>query len=93
MRVSDSESRVWAQAHWGRLGLPVADYVTDTKSVLDQAVRVLQARVCVCVCVCVEGRGRRSAATATHPLPLTHHLPLHSCTRARAHQASKQASR
>jgi len=33
------------QAHFARLPLPISDYVTDTKSVLDQAARVLQALV------------------------------------------------
>jgi len=33
------------QAHMGRTPLPMADYATDTKTVLDQAVRVLQAMV------------------------------------------------
>ncbi|XP_043197892.1 activating signal cointegrator 1 complex subunit 3-like [Amphibalanus amphitrite] len=31
------------QAHFSRLRLPIADYVTDQKSVLDQAIRVCQA--------------------------------------------------
>lgn len=31
------------QAHFSRLSLPCADYVTDTKSVLDQSIRILQA--------------------------------------------------
>ena len=31
------------QAHFSRLKLPVADYVTDQKSVLDQAIRICQA--------------------------------------------------
>ena len=31
------------QAHFLRLELPMADYATDTKSVLDQAIRILQA--------------------------------------------------
>ncbi|XP_037079390.1 activating signal cointegrator 1 complex subunit 3-like [Pollicipes pollicipes] len=31
------------QTHFGRLPLPVADYVTDQKSVLDQAIRIGQA--------------------------------------------------
>ena len=30
------------QAHFARLPMPIADYTTDTKSVLDQAVRILQ---------------------------------------------------
>eukprot|EP00056_Hartaetosiga_gracilis_P020004 m.17114 g.17114 ORF g.17114 m.17114 type:complete len:2059 (+) comp8097_c0_seq2:2-6178(+) len=33
------------QAHFSRLKLPISDYVTDTKSVLDQCIRVLQAMV------------------------------------------------
>ncbi len=34
-----------AQAHFTRMELPISDYVTDTKSVLDQSIRVLQAMV------------------------------------------------
>lgn len=30
------------QAHFSRLPLPCADYLTDLKSVLDQAIRILQ---------------------------------------------------
>lgn len=33
-----------SQAHFARAPLPMSDYVTDLKSVLDQALRVLQAR-------------------------------------------------
>eukprot|EP00026_Physarum_polycephalum_P000144 Phypoly_transcript_00144.p1 GENE.Phypoly_transcript_00144~~Phypoly_transcript_00144.p1 ORF type:complete len:2136 (-),score=361.95 Phypoly_transcript_00144:17-6424(-) len=33
------------QAHFSELALPISDYITDTKSVLDQAVRILQAMV------------------------------------------------
>ena len=33
------------QAHFSDLVLPISDYITDTKSVLDQSVRVLQAMV------------------------------------------------
>lgn len=36
---------VAAQAHFSRLALPVSDYITDTKSVLDQSIRILQAMV------------------------------------------------
>ncbi|CAH2054677.1 unnamed protein product, partial [Iphiclides podalirius] len=36
------------QAHMTRLPLPSADYLTDTKSVLDQAIRILQAMVDTC---------------------------------------------
>lgn len=33
------------QAHFSRLSLPCADYNTDTKSVLDQSIRILQAMI------------------------------------------------
>lgn len=33
------------QAHLSRIPLPITDYITDTKSVLDQAVRVVQCMV------------------------------------------------
>ncbi|KAI8873078.1 Sec63-domain-containing protein [Ramicandelaber brevisporus] len=35
-------------AHLTRAPLPIADYATDTRSVLDQAIRVLQAMIDVC---------------------------------------------
>ncbi|KAK4325026.1 hypothetical protein Pmani_004371 [Petrolisthes manimaculis] len=38
------------QAHFSRLHLPCVDYLTDTKSVLDQAIRILQAMLDVCGC-------------------------------------------
>jgi len=34
---------VLVQAHMGRLELPITDYVGDTKSALDNSVRILQA--------------------------------------------------
>lgn len=33
------------QAHFSHLPLPNSDYLTDTKSVLDQAIRVMQVRI------------------------------------------------
>jgi activating signal cointegrator complex subunit 3 len=33
------------QHHFARLSLPISDYVTDLKSVLDQAIRIVQAMV------------------------------------------------
>ncbi len=33
------------QAHFQRCQLPCADYLTDTRSVLDQAIRILQAMI------------------------------------------------
>lgn len=32
------------QAHLSRLPLPISDYITDTKTVLDNSLRILQAR-------------------------------------------------
>ena len=37
-----TKTHLLLQAHFSRAELPVADYVTDTKSVLDQALRILQ---------------------------------------------------
>ena len=36
------------QAHFGRLSLPCSDYITDTKSVLDQCLRIMQAALDIC---------------------------------------------
>ncbi|XP_021733961.1 DExH-box ATP-dependent RNA helicase DExH14-like isoform X1 [Chenopodium quinoa] len=36
------------QAHFSQLELPVSDYVTDLKSVLDQSIRIIQAMIDVC---------------------------------------------
>ncbi|KAG6412853.1 hypothetical protein SASPL_125545 [Salvia splendens] len=36
------------QAHFSRVELPITDYVTDLKSVLDQSIRILQAMIDVC---------------------------------------------
>jgi len=40
-----TKANLLLQAHLADLTLPVSDYITDTKSVLDQAVRILQAMV------------------------------------------------
>ena len=34
----------------GRLPLPISDYVTDTKSVLDNSLRILQVGLCTHCC-------------------------------------------
>lgn len=39
----NTKAHLLFQAHFSRLNLPCADYVTDTKSVLDQSIRILQA--------------------------------------------------
>lgn len=36
------------QAHFSHLALPNSDYATDTKSVLDQSMRILQAMIDIC---------------------------------------------
>jgi activating signal cointegrator complex subunit 3 len=44
-----TKANLLLQAHFGHLPLPIVDYRTDTKSVLDQAVRIIQAMIDVCV--------------------------------------------
>ena len=39
-----SKTHLLLQAHFSHAPLPIADYATDTKSVLDQALRILQVR-------------------------------------------------
>lgn len=36
------------QAHFSQLELPISDYITDLKSVLDQSIRVIQAMIDIC---------------------------------------------
>lgn len=43
-----TKTHLLLQAHMSRLQLPCVDYLTDTKSVLDQAIRILQAMLDVC---------------------------------------------
>lgn len=38
----------WFQAHFSQLELPISDYVTDLKSVLDQSIRIIQAMIDIC---------------------------------------------
>uniref|UniRef100_K1RGX5 Activating signal cointegrator 1 complex subunit 3 n=1 Tax=Magallana gigas TaxID=29159 RepID=K1RGX5_MAGGI len=40
---SHTKTHILLQCHFGQLPLPSTDYNTDTKSVLDQAIRILQA--------------------------------------------------
>lgn len=42
---SHTKTLLLLQAHFSRLALPCADYSTDTKSVLDQSIRILQAMI------------------------------------------------
>lgn len=39
------KAEILIQAHLGRTSLPVSDYVTDTRSVLDNSMRILQALI------------------------------------------------
>lgn len=43
-----TKANILFQAHFARLELPISDYYTDLRSVLDQAIRVLQAMVDLC---------------------------------------------
>ncbi|XP_068653743.1 DExH-box ATP-dependent RNA helicase DExH14 isoform X1 [Aristolochia californica] len=36
------------QAHFAQLELPISDYITDLKSVLDQSIRIIQAMIDIC---------------------------------------------
>ena len=48
MSSAHVKTNLLLQAHFGATSLPIADYLTDTKTVLDNAPRVLQALVDVC---------------------------------------------
>ncbi|KAM0936673.1 putative DNA helicase [Dioscorea sansibarensis] len=39
------KANILFQAHFSRLELPISDYVTDLKSVLDQSIRIIQAMI------------------------------------------------
>lgn len=41
--IREHVAHICMQAHMSRLPAPISDYVTDTKSVLDQSLRILQA--------------------------------------------------
>ena len=49
-----TKTHLLLQAHFSSAALPIADYVTDTKSVLDQALRILQVGYSVSICVATE---------------------------------------
>ncbi len=42
-----TKTHLLLQAHFSRAELPIADYATDTKSVLDQALRILQVHTLI----------------------------------------------
>ncbi len=39
-----AKANLLIQAHLSALALPISDYITDTKTVLDNSIRILQAR-------------------------------------------------
>lgn len=43
-----TKTHLLLQAYFTRVALPCADYGTDTKSVLDQAIRIMQAMIDYC---------------------------------------------
>lgn len=43
-----AKANLLLQAHFSRLPLPIADYVTDTRTTLDNSIRLLQAMIDVC---------------------------------------------
>lgn len=74
-----TKANLLLQAHLGRVPLPISDYVTDTKAVLDNSLRVLQVRyrpaprcpvlghtdrMHVCGGTCGWGHSSRAACTA-----------------------------
>ena len=77
------------QAHFCRIPLPCSDYLTDTKSVLDQCLRVLQAMLDLCadkgwlqasiqvinlIQMCCQGRWLSDSDLTTMPHIETDHL-------------------
>ena len=48
MESANTKTFLLLQSHFSRLQLPCSDYYTDTKSVLDQTIRILQAMIDVC---------------------------------------------
>lgn len=40
-----TKANLLLQAHLGRVALPIADYLTDTRGVLDNSIRLLQAMI------------------------------------------------
>lgn len=45
LEVADGCAACTCQAHMGRVELPMSDYITDTKTVLDNSLRILQSMV------------------------------------------------
>eukprot|EP01027_Heterolobosea_sp_BB2_P026939 GEZU01042062.1.p1 GENE.GEZU01042062.1~~GEZU01042062.1.p1 ORF type:complete len:2174 (-),score=564.16 GEZU01042062.1:67-6525(-) len=45
MESPHTKAYLLLQSHFSRIDLPISDYITDTKTVLDQSIRVIQAMV------------------------------------------------
>merc|ERR1719233_1067363 len=45
MDEPSAKANLLFQAHFARLPLPISDYITDTRSVMDQAIRICQAMI------------------------------------------------
>ncbi|KAJ0066258.1 hypothetical protein NL108_004118 [Boleophthalmus pectinirostris] len=86
-----AHTKTHLQAHFSHAPLPCSDYGTDTKTVLDNAIRVCQAMLDVCahegwlvasLCVCqlvqmlVQGRWLHDSSLTTLPHVETQHLYL-----------------
>ncbi|CAL9705487.1 unnamed protein product [Knipowitschia caucasica] len=86
-----TKTHLLLQAHFSRAALPCSDYGTDTKTVLDNAIRICQAMLDVCanegwlvasLCVCqlvqmvVQGRWTHDSSLLTLPHIEKHHLYL-----------------
>lgn len=92
---SHTKTHILLQCHFGQLPLPSTDYNTDTKSVLDQAIRILQAmldvsadegwlvtslRITQLIQMVIQGRWYHDNALLTLP----HMTPFHiSCLNSR----------
>nr|XP_022293850.1 activating signal cointegrator 1 complex subunit 3-like [Crassostrea virginica] len=99
---SHTKTHILLQCHFGQLPLPSSDYNTDTKSVLDQAIRILQAmldvsadegwlvtslRITQLIQMIVQGRWYHDNALLTLP----HMTPfLISCLRPRGEGARQK---
>lgn len=59
------------QAHFSQLDLPISDYVTDLKSVLDQSIRIIQAMIDICA----NSGWLSSSITCMHLLQMVMQVP------------------
>uniref|UniRef100_A0A8C7XEW1 Activating signal cointegrator 1 complex subunit 3 n=1 Tax=Oryzias sinensis TaxID=183150 RepID=A0A8C7XEW1_9TELE len=86
-----TKTHLLLQAHFSRAQLPCSDYSTDTKTVLDNAIRICQAMldvaanegwlvtaisICNLVQMVVQGRWLHDSSLLTLPHIEQHHLPM-----------------